>query len=118
MIIYDTKEEKRQIDVIKHHFPTFKIVNPKKWEHSLNIIVLIKKKLYDFDFYIKEVEKCDIVCFTKFKGVVTAGVGKEVNHALKLNKKVYEIVNNKIIETLTPVKYLSPSQTRELYGWF
>lgn len=40
---------------------------------------------------LRLVEECDIVVFSRLLGKITAGVGKEVNHAMKNGKAVYEI---------------------------
>jgi len=83
---YNTFFEKKCIELIKQKFPTGKIINPKDLY------------LGYMEEFLSVVEKCDIVVFTRWYGYVTAGVAKEIDHALRLNKKVYEIRKGKMIE--------------------
>jgi hypothetical protein len=65
-------------------------------------------------FCLRLIEECDIVTFSRPMGKITAGVGKEVNHALKRGKIVYEITQAGLVRRHRPVKYLP--RTGRLYG--
>jgi hypothetical protein len=56
------------------------------------------------------------VTFSRLMGKITAGVGKEVNHALKRGKIVYEITQAGLVRRRRPVKYLPRTATIRLYG--
>ena len=55
------------------------------------------------------------VVFSRILGKVTAGVGKEVNHALRLGKPVYEITAARVVRCTRRVSYISPKASRALY---
>jgi hypothetical protein len=56
-----------------------------------------------------------VVVFTRLMGKITAGVGKEVNHALKLGKPVFELSNGKLIPRSRKAVYVSRRATINLY---
>jgi hypothetical protein len=58
-------------------------------------------------FCLKLIDKCDVVVFSRLLGKITAGVGKEVNHALKTGKLVFELSSKKIKPQTRRVKYIS-----------
>ena len=66
-------------------------------------------------FCLKLVEECDILIFSRLLGKITAGVGKEVNHALKKGKIVYEVTSTALVRRHRSVKYLSRNPTIRLY---
>jgi hypothetical protein len=59
-----------------------------------------------------------VVVFRRFFGKVTAGVGKEVNHALRLGKRVYEVRNGCFKVVKSRLSYLSRANTNRLYNRF
>lgn len=61
------------------------------------------------------VAKCDIVVYSSLLGKITAGVGKEVNHALKLGKAVYEIQSAGLVQRQRRVKHLTRLRSIQLY---
>ena len=60
-------------------------------------------------------EKCDELVISKYFGKITAGVGKEINHALSIKMPVHDLWNGKLKKVTRKVKYLSRLATRRLY---
>ena len=78
MHIYRTAAEERELGKINSRFPRTRIVNPAKYENHP------EKRRDKIGFCLRLVARCDTVVFSRFRGKVTAGVGKEVNHALRI----------------------------------
>jgi len=66
-------------------------------------------------FCLKLVDGVDIVVFSRLLGKITAGVGKEVNHALKRRKPVFEIVGRKLVRRTRVVRHITRGATIVLY---
>lgn len=60
-------------------------------------------------------EGCDAVVFSRLLDKITAGVGKEVNHALRIGKPVFKLVSGRFVKQTRPVKYLPRPATIKLY---
>lgn len=101
--LYGTEREKKELVLIREKFKDAEIINPANYQNR------------SMDFYLRLVDKCHIVVFSRLLGKVTAGVGKEVNHALKKGKDVYMLNEVSLIPIKSPVKYISRQSTRELY---
>ncbi len=112
MPIYQTPAEKRELGKINSKFPRAKIVNPAKFQNHP------EKKRNKMRFCLRLVQGSDAVVFTRFRGKVTAGVGKEVNHALRIGLPVFELSRNRFMRLRKPLRYLSVDETLRLYGWF
>lgn len=112
MKLYGTPWEQKELSQIRERFPRRRIVNPASYNGH-------PEKLRDtVGFCLKLVEKCEIVVFRRFYGKVTAGVGKEVNHALRLGKPVYEIKEGMFKPVRTRLSYISRVRTNRLYNRF
>ena len=83
---YNTFFEKKCLKLIRERFPHGEIINPATLY------------LGYMEEFLSVVEQCDIIVFTRWHGYITSGVAKEVEHALRLNKKVYEIRKGEMIE--------------------
>jgi len=103
MCLYGTEQEKKELLLIREKFKDAEIINPANYQNR------------SMDFYLRLVDKCHIVVFSRLLGKVTAGVGKEVNHALKKGKDVYMLNEVSLTPIKSPVKYISRQSTRELY---
>jgi len=101
--LYSTEREKKELELIREKFKDAEIINPVNYQN------------HSMDFYLRLVDKCHIVVFSCLLGKVTAGVGKEVNYALKKGKDVYMLNGVSLIPIKSPVKYISRQSTRELY---
>ena len=66
-------------------------------------------------FCLRLVEKCDAVVFTRLMGRVTAGVGKEVNYAIRIGRPAVELVGSRIKRRKSRIKYISRAATIRLY---
>lgn len=73
------------------------------------------KQIDTVGFCLKLIDKCDVVVFSRLLGKITSGVGKEVNHALKNGKSVFELTADEIKPCTRRVKYVSRVATRKLY---
>ena len=112
MKLYGTPWERKELAQIRKRFPRRRIVNPASYEGH-------PEKLQDtVGFCLRLVEKCEVIVFRKFFGKVTAGVGKEVNHALRLGKRVFEMRNGSFKAVRSRLSYLSRTRTNRLYNRF
>lgn len=102
MQMYRNDIEKIHIEIIKNKFPNCQIMNPSNYTS------------HDMNYYLKKVEKSDILVYIKFKNKITAGVGKELNHAIECKIPVYEIKNKKLQHRIKKVIYLTPSESSHL----
>jgi len=109
MPIYGTKQERRERLLIEQHFPGHEIVDPGAIQTNP------EKRRRGMEYCLELVETCDSVVFTRFLSVITAGVGKEVNHALSKGKLVHELQGVRVVPVTEPVAYLSREETVELY---
>lgn len=109
MKIYDTETERKEMGLIEREFPNAKIVNPPSFEGS------IKKQMEGMAFCHRLIDECDILVFSRLMGVITSGVGDEVNYALRKKMNVFEIKKGSLTSHSKPVKCVSRQQTRHLY---
>ncbi len=107
--IYGRVAERRELAIIRRKFRDREIVNPADYRYE-------PEKLRDtIGFCLRLVAGSDVVVFSRLLGKVTAGVGKEVNHALRLGKPVYEIVARGVVRRQRKVAYITRRQTVALY---
>jgi len=45
----------------------------------------------EIQYFLRVIDQCDMLVFSRYKGVVTSGVLQEVNYALSKGKPVYEL---------------------------
>jgi hypothetical protein len=109
MCLYGELDEWRELKHIRRELSLISIVNPAKYDgHPL-------KRKDTVGFCLRLVEGCDVVVFTRLLGKIAAGVGKEVNHALKLGKPVFELSNGRLISRARKVTFVSRRATINLY---
>ena len=106
---YGTKLEKIEKRQILKNFPGVKIVDPGSFQNNL------EKRLGGMEYCLNLVDKCNGLVFTRFLNKITAGVGKEINHAMKKCMPVHELKKGKVRKIRKPVKYLSREETVKLY---
>jgi len=110
--LYGTKIEKTEkIQIIKN-LPEAEIIDPGTFQSNS------QKKREGMNYCFKLIKKCNVLIFSKFKGNVTAGVGKEVEYALKEKLDVFELNGSKLHRITKPVKYLSILETIRLPGYY
>jgi hypothetical protein len=109
MCIYGHLVESQELAAIRRRFKG-SVVNPANYDDDP------EKRRDTIGFCLRLIERCDVIVFSKLLGKITAGVGKEINHALKLKKPVYELCGGKVSRRSRPVRYLSRTRTITLYG--
>ena len=111
MPLYGTKIEKTEKNQIVENIPDAEIIDPGTFQSNP------QKKREGMNYCFKLIKKCNILIFSKFKGKVTSGVGKEVEYALKEKLDVFELNGSKLHRITRPVKYLSIMETISLPGY-
>lgn len=109
MPTYGTVKEEKEKQQILENIPEAEIVDPGSFKDNS------EKRAGGMNYCLKLVGKCNGVVFTRFLNKITAGVGKEVNHALKHKIQVHELKNGKLRKVNKPVKYLTREDTVRLY---
>lgn len=110
MCTYGHPDEGLALDFIRRSFPGYRVVNPAGYDNHP------EKARDSVAFCLRLVEKCEGLVFQRLLGKVTAGVGKEVNHALAIGKPVYELKNEQLVRRSRKVAYVSVRATIALYG--
>ena len=108
MPLYGTEEELNEKQRIVKNIPNVTIVDPGSFQTN------IQKQKEGMSYCLKLVEKCHGLVFTRFLNKITAGVGLEVNHALKNGIPVHELRKDKLRKISKPVTYLSRDDTNRL----
>lgn len=107
---YGSRIEMTCIKLIRKKWPNAEVVNPKDYTPYFGS---------DMELYLEIVSGCDFLVFKRWNGYITAGVGKEIKHAWKLGKKVYEIKGSEIVErekgTIPEEDFLSYEETIIMY---
>jgi hypothetical protein len=97
--LYNTKQEERDLKLLTDL--GFEILNPNKEELQK------RYKAEGMDVFIAAVKDCDALAFRSFQdSKISAGVKKEIDAALELNKPVIEL------PTITIQRVLSVEDTR------
>jgi hypothetical protein len=107
--LYGSGEELRELRTIQRRLPRHEVINPADYQNDP------RKRRDTIGFCLRLVEKSDVVVFSRLLGKVTAGVGKELNHGLKIGKPVFELAASKLVGRTRPVKFISRQATIELY---
>jgi len=110
--LYGTKQESNERKHIIKNFPEAEIVDPGTFQDNP------KKQREGMEFCLRLVRKCHALVFSKFKGKITSGVGKEVNYAIERKIDVFEINGPKLHRIEKPVEYLSIMETIGLPGYY
>jgi hypothetical protein len=110
---YGTEIEDKAIDLLERM--GMEIVNPGGKELQSTCV------RNSMSYWTGIVDKCEALFFFRFKGHVTAGVGKEIERALEKGSHVFEIVfeNGKIVGCRRHEEvpqYLNIPETRKLMG--
>ena len=112
MPLYGTKQESNEREQIINKFNKVEIIDPGSFQDNP------EKQREGMKFCLKLVRKCKAVVFSKFKGEITAGVGKEVNYAIEKKIDVFELNGDKFHKIDKPVEYLSIMETISLPGYY
>lgn len=109
MPTYKKKVEQVQKTAIKKLFPKHTLVDPGSIQDNP------QKRIEGMPYCLRLVATCDALIFSKYRGEITVGVGKEVNHALENGLDVYELVNGRARKVKASVEHLSMDDTLRLY---
>jgi hypothetical protein len=96
MKIYGSAAERRELSLIRDHFVGAEIVDPS--EHPARA-----EPGGETEYYLRLVDSCDCLVFSRHFGYVTEGVKPEVDHALSKGKQVFELRDGRFIEVKGPV---------------
>lgn len=109
MPIYQTSTETRELKQIRSRFPKARIVNPAKYQNHP------EKRRDKMGFCLRLVESSDVVVFSRYRGKITAGVGKEANHAIRIGLPVFELDGKRLQRRRNRVRHLSLEATLRMY---
>jgi hypothetical protein len=96
MKIYGSATERREISLIRNHFIGCEIVDPS--EHPASA-----EPGGETEYYLRLVDTCDCLVFSRLFGYVTEGVKPEVEHALSKGMQVFELREGRFIKVKGPV---------------
>jgi len=99
MKLYGTDAEKREIALIAKRFIGCEIVDPSAQRSNA-------EPGRETEFYLRLVDSCDLLVFSRHFGYVTEGVRPEVEHALSMGKNVYELRGGRFTKVTGPVANL------------
>jgi hypothetical protein len=109
MCTYNRPSEAKELKQIASHFRKAVVVNPADYDDD-------PEKQNDLKNFCKRlVSSCDIVVFSRLLGKITAGVGIEINHALRNGIPVYDLADGQFLPVTNPVRYLNKDQTKQTY---
>lgn len=115
MCLYGRLDELQELRLIRRRFRRASIVNPARYNDHPD------KRTDTVGFCLALIDGCGVVVFSRCLGRITAGVGKEVNHAIKTGKTVFELTAGKLVPRTRRVKHISRIATIRLYqryrGW-
>lgn len=89
---YGTEIEKYELEVIKSRFPDVAIINPATDVSQFGTSEEIMVKCF------KAVKSCNSIVFSSVDGIIGKGVFDEVALGASLNKPIYYILNNQLLE--------------------
>lgn len=84
--LYGTPAEKKELALIKQHFPVDSVVVDPGLVEDASVGPEMEIK-----YFLRLVDQCDAVVFSRHRGVVTSGVSQEVNYAMSRGKPVFEL---------------------------
>jgi hypothetical protein len=101
MKLYGTEVERRQLALIKQHFVGCEVLDPSQDRPAAGL-----GEKEELDYYLRLVDSCDSLVFSRLFGNITEGVRPEVEHALAQGKEVYELRESRFIRVTGPVSDL------------
>jgi hypothetical protein len=96
MKLYGTAAERREISLIEGRFVGAEIVDPSARQSAA-------EPGRETEYYLRMVDSCDCLVFSRYFGYVTEGVRPEVEHALSKGMPVYELRDGRFIPVTGPV---------------
>ena len=89
-LIYDTKREKEEIEIIQDAFTNSHIINPNGWIYNNKRESDIMEQCYIF------VKQSDIIIFSSVDGFIGKGVYNEIQRAFWYDKDVYYLSEDRL----------------------
>ena len=99
MKLYGSPSERREIMQIEQRFVGCEVVDPSAHQSSA-------EPGRETEYYLRLVDSCDCLVFSRHFGYVTEGVKPEVDHALSKGMPVYELRDGRFIAVNGPVANL------------
>lgn len=108
MIMYGSLKESEDLKIISEKYPEAEIIDPRYIRNKdLENRMLI---------YLNTIENCDLVVVRRIPNFqLTAGIGKEINHALEKGITVLEIKNKKFYHLNKKQSYFTREQSNILF---
>jgi hypothetical protein len=107
MKIYGTEVERREMALIERRFVGCEVVDPSALQAGL-------EPGRETEFYLRVLDSCDCLVFSRYFGYITEGVKPEIEHALAKGKPTYELRGGRFIEVTGPVGNLPAAQRLKL----
>lgn len=99
MKLYGTATERRELSLIGQRFAGSEIVDPSANQSAA-------EPGRETEYYLRLVDSCDCLVFSRYFGYVTEGVRPEVDHALSKGMPVYELRDGRVVTVTGPVANL------------
>ena len=112
MVLYGTDYEQAEAEIIKTSLPGWEVVDPGDYEGNP------EKDEQGMKYCFNLIDGCDALAFSKLMGVITSGVGLEVNYALSRYKPVYCIDGFGLKRVTKRVSYLTREATLRHYNFW
>jgi len=103
MKIYGTEAERREIALIERRFAGCEVVDPSAYQAGL-------EPGRETEFYLRLLDSCDCLVFSRYFGYITEGVKPEIERALAKGIPTYELRGGRFIEVTGPVGNLPVTQ--------
>ena len=97
--LYGTAAEKREVSLIEARFPGCDLVNPRESRPA-------PEPGGETEYYLRMIDSCDCLVFSRHYGYVTEGVRPEVDHALARGIPVFEVSDGRVAEVRGQVSNL------------
>ncbi len=99
MKLYGSDAERRDIALIEKRFVGYDVVDPSAYQSET-------EPGRETEYYLRILDTCDCLVFSRHFGNVTQGVKPEVEYALSKGKPVYELRDGRFIAVTRPVANL------------
>jgi hypothetical protein len=96
MKLYGTAAERREVSLIEQRFVGSEVLDPSAHRSAA-------EQGRETEYYLRLVDSCDCLVFSRYFGYVTEGVKPEVEHALSRGMPVYELRDGRFIPVTGPV---------------
>ena len=109
MCLCGTEVESAEVAAIKRRLPYYCVVDPSTLQGHAD------GGDDSMRYFLRVIDRCDALVFSRLLGKITAGVGLEVNYALTRRIPVYELGDGEISKIAMRVEFLSREETLSQY---